>query len=445
MLLPLSAAILLIGVSLLIHRWRIYPIAFTVMSLSLLMVGLTYIDSSGLWYHYALGVVVFLLGYFCTYIYLAVNEPGERSSAESLIKTLTPFEVIYLWTLTLIILGLVIYHFVVGGAPVFSSTVEIDRFNFTSSGLFGLPGRMYLYGLPLLVVYISMYHQKTLGNSDRTRIVLRVVWGAYIISRLLTGFKGAIIEILSTAIFIQAMTGNPLRLSKFKATSKYIALSVLAFIFAFSMAFKYESLRLKELADGFLYMIDRFTTISAQPVEYVLFSLGHSSAYVSFSGYFFYYFNDIAYFSQKYLHLDIMPQTVFPLDKIVSAGIYGVPLSYESFITPVTVGAFAESIINLGMAGGFIAMFAFGCIYYWFITRAKNSKRIGIAASFAYGVIVMHDFMTKGGLIYSIINAVAICTIFFMLSRLARFLAGIIFRSLRSNTSMPSRTFVYKS
>ena len=135
----------------------------------------------------------FLLGYWPA----ARREQRRRPSAVGITATLSNG---FVWA-TVIAAGVLgVYHLLASGIPLFSDSIETERFSFTSSGLWGIPGRMYLFGIP-----ISWLVALTNGSAREGRIwsykPLQLATGFLVLTSLLGGFKG---DMISLAVFVFA-------------------------------------------------------------------------------------------------------------------------------------------------------------------------------------------------------------------------------------------------
>jgi len=116
-----------------------------------------------------------------------------------------------------VIIGLAAYHLVMVGIPILTGNVEVTRFDFTSSGLFGIPGRMYLFGLPFAVLLVSIGAGRNLLPVSRRLLV--ATWGAYILANLVGGLKGGMVNVLVTALLVAAVAGRPITMKRILAGS----------------------------------------------------------------------------------------------------------------------------------------------------------------------------------------------------------------------------------
>ena len=173
--------VLIVVLPLLRDRGAISLIVWPAFGMAQILVGHAMLDQileGSFWWAYALSAIAVIAGYYlvtpryATAHQLAMHAPREQLLAR---KTLVAFAGV--------ISFFVAYHFIVGGVPLLSADVELARFNFSGSGLFGIPGRMYLFGLPFLVTYASYVAAR---DPDANVLRLRnLLWGEYAFAMIL--------------------------------------------------------------------------------------------------------------------------------------------------------------------------------------------------------------------------------------------------------------------
>jgi hypothetical protein len=237
------------------------------------------------------------------------------------------------------ILAFVGYHFVVGGVPALSGTVETSRYAFAAAGLFGIPGRMFLYGLPFaaLMSLSALLRQPSLAS----RRLAQVVWGAFVLSEVLGGFKGGIVTVILVALLGLALAGRPMDLSLAVRSRWLLAAFAAAVCVAVFYSFQYRSLGVNSPTDAARYLVARLTVDGARPGYVALTEIPSPTNPP-------YVVDDISYFAERYAGFRIMPYEPFPLDQKISARLYGIPLSRDSFLVPVTVGPYAGWAVDFG-------------------------------------------------------------------------------------------------
>lgn len=422
---------LLIIFSLILEKNKLTPFFITLLSTIQILLGYYYLDLLSLnnssWMIYLGNIIIFMLGYFSFRFILGTN---MKLNIEEIGNDLTKtgFNVkdhtTHIIFVTIIIM-FTMYHFIVGGIPILSNSIEVDRFAFSSSGLFGIPGRIFLFGLPFILIYVS-YYDKQINNSYSKKLKI-IVWIAFILFKLLSGFKGAILDIIILFVFIKAFLNQPLKVKNI-FTFRSVLLLFSGVIFAAFISSFYSSLSLNGLEDIFKYLLARLTQIAAEASYYVINNLHFFESPYS------YQYNDFAYFINKYFHIQMIgDREVFPIDKIVSSMLNNTPLSEYNFIVPVTVGAFAGLVLDFGIIGGYFGMFLIGSIYYYLFINCLKAKSPFKGASLGIILYQFHVYILNGGLVYTLINTSVIILFLFMLKILSQIIAHIIIGAARKS------------
>lgn len=404
-------SLLLLILSIYIHKGSVFPISLAISSMTFVLVGLVILESDNT-LTYFFGIFFFLVGYWIAirWLFILRCKPICRTTS-----TDTKFtrKTLSAWLIMITVFSFVAYHYIVGGVPLFSSDVEVSRFNFTSSGLLGIPGRMTMMGLPMLLVYLSIIKSRQATHKS-IHCAYVFTWIVFITSRVLAGFKGALLEVLVTLTFIYAINNQPLTI-KIKKVVKYLSMVIIALVFASIISTRYTTSTSGDYIEIAGYILNRMTAIAAQPAEYVMDAVEKNTKFIPYIGY--YYSQDFLYTIRKYFGIEL-DNNVFTLEKIVSTSLYGVPLSDDAFIVPVTVGAFAETIANIGMISTYCIMFLCGIIYAHLIKGATTYNSVYKATIYGYGVFIFHSYLTKGGLIFFLTNGLGIIFIFFTLVKM---------------------------
>lgn len=301
--------------------------------------------------------------------------------------------------LFLVILMVSIYHFFSIGIPAFSGNSETARFtSISDSGLFGLPGRIVLFGIPIFAVLVVIKRQ------DFSKYFLGSVAITWLVSRIFLGFKGGILEIL---ILVAIALGSSE--FKFKArTGFYFFLCLLlGSSYALWVGSRYQSLSGRPL--NLEYFLQRVTQGAALPQWTSL----DQGAWLSSNK------NpvqiDFQYFLSKYFGIGNQENLTF--DKLVSTYIYHTPRSLSAFIVPVTIGGTAYLISSFGYVFAPILILAFGYIFAYITSRIISFGMYGLVLAVAalLGTIV---FFSNGNLVYVMINYGATWFVFSVLLRI---------------------------
>lgn len=284
------------------------------------------------------------------------------------------------------------YNFLVGGAPLLSANTEVARLNITSAGLFGLPSRMFLIGLPFSTIYVTSMYSKM--PSKKHRRIYYLVWIIYVLAQLLDGFKSALLQVLGAYVVAQFVAARPVHARSLLRTRVLVSLIGTVAVAVF-YTFQYHSLQVTSVSQAFSYLLTRLTLGSAIPGAYVLDHLA-----LLRTGY-PHVLTDARYFMWEYFHIGGDPG--MPLDKLVSSLIYHTPLSATAVVVPVTIGGFAELFVDSPP----IAWLAVVLIGPALVFTGNMARKSGtVFATAAWGLIASDIvvFAAQGELAYVAIN-----------------------------------------
>ena len=320
--------------------------------------------------------------------------------------------------LALIVVLFVCYHFSASGVPLFSDDVETERFDFTSSGLFGIPGRMFLFGLPFVVLLVSMATGRRLARVPRW--LSPVIWAAYVSAGLLGGFKGGLVTVLGTMLLARTVLSRPLSIRHVAAGWRAMVIFA-ALLSCAIISLRYKSLGLASPRDVLPYLAMRATTSAAAPGHLAIVRYGiDGSGGEQFLG-------DVGYFMGKYLPFaGSDPAPGLPFDKQMSAALYHTPISPGAFIVPVTVGAFPELVVNVGVIIAFFGMGLLGVLFAHLVSQARRCTSLFRAATLAFAVYLLQIYLLNGNLVYTVCNFMVmsgiLLTIYKVCGLIARFM-----------------------
>lgn len=285
------------------------------------------------------------------------------------------------------------YHLIVGGIPLFADAIEVARFDFTSSGFFGIPGRMYLYGVPLAWVFAT-----TVAHFKKTPWMKYKPWiwatSFYMLISLLSGFKsGLVAAFMLMLIFGIAISGKKLSLKFLIVRYWWVMIPPVAY--GLLVAASYDTYQTSALP-VWRQIVDRVTLIGAQPKQLAIehqVSGAQSGAI----------WNDFVYFMTKYSSGDI--SGLYSFERAVSAQIIGVNPASSAWTTPVTVGGIPEFIFSFGTTLSVVLFFIVGsCIKY-----LHRPARGPYGAIWNCAVLyILYSWLIKGGLAYYMINILAV-------------------------------------
>jgi hypothetical protein len=376
-------------------RLRLTASVVTAAALGQVLIGFLILDElhgTAEWIPIFMSIAVFLGAY--AFFETTQSEPRDHTPADRTVEA-------RLAIFGIVVLGLVAYHFLVGGIPLFSSNVEVDRFDFTGSGLFGLPGRMFLFGLPFLVMLATAFavrHESSLG-----RVIVAVAWVAYAIAQILAGFKGSLLIVLIVFFLVRASSGRPVHVARL-LSPRFVGLGIAAAAIALVIALQYRSLQLSNPAAAAAYLIDRVTVIAASP-GYVAMTEFDNNAKP-------YVIGDTIYLIQKYTGLHISDHPTYPLELIVSARQSNQPLDNSVFLAPSTVGAFPGWFVDIGWLPSLFVMGVLGGGMALASAHAIRTRSTFLAAASTFWVYVLYLYVVNGSPIYWLVNGLAMSVAF---------------------------------
>ena len=358
---------------------------------------------------YIAGVAAFVIGLWIANKFRRQRHSPAPNDAELELQnnSVTLLTNAAVWTVVIFASSLSLYHLAVGGIPILSTNVERARFDFTSSGLFGLPGRMYLYGTKIswiLATVWAAHRQIRLRKSGPWVVATTIL----IATTLASGFKG---QALSTFVLMLAVTSfiSTRRITFAGAFGRYWP-AVAAGLFYFGLtANTYATY--SNGSDGIATRaIERATVTAAEPPAIA----------ISFGSQVSPWLNDLQYYAERYFSIGNSPGYSF--ERAVSASIIGANPLRAEYLTPVNVGALAEFVASLGVVVG---LAAYGSLAFSLVRLEQANFASPIAATIACIASYMgYTFVLKGGLIYQIINWALVAALLLAVGSIARLLLG---------------------
>jgi hypothetical protein len=161
---------------------------------------------------------------------------------------------------------------------------------------------------------------------------------------------------------------------------------------------RYASVGVADVPAAVQYLGARLTVIPALPGHYAVTELNGGAQ----TG--LYLLDDIYHFANKYFGIDLGAGALFPLDKVVSSGLYGTPLSDDSFIVPVTVGAGPGFYVDFGPTIALIAMVVMGAVYAYLVRRVLGARTVLGTCLLSLSVYFLSTFLVNGSLVYAVLN-----------------------------------------
>jgi hypothetical protein len=281
-------------------------------------------------------------------------------------------------------------HFAADGIPVLSRSVETSRFEFGKS-FFGIPGRMYLFGMPL-ATGAALARSRQLGlrwNKDRLTLIAISI---FTVSRLLSGFKGGLLEVLIALTVAVVLVQGPVT-SVAHVLRAYLPLAVAAVIGVFLVGSLYSTYQGhgRSLPD---IILARATTNGALAGVLVFENRLLVSPDSSID-------LDTKYFTKKYF--SVGPGSPYAFGRLVASTIFHVGPESGAYTAPVTYGAFPEMAYDFGLPFALLGMFGLGALLALLEAIARRATLSGYIVCLAT-VLAIYDFANKGGLIYMCIN-----------------------------------------
>jgi hypothetical protein len=380
----------------LVARLRLSFFMAVCAQLVLMLIGLAMIADSGegswrAFYLSCFGLVFFIFGHWLGTSIRRHSKPCLSTSHAA------PVSNAAVWAVTVFAGSLGMYHLVVSGIPLFSSSIETQRFDFTSSGLFGIPGRMYLYGITIAWVLASI-NASNQGVRWRNSGPWRLATFFFLFSAGLSGFKG---ELIVTAIVVigvyVVLSGRTIRLGGFLARYSWIAFILIIYFFGVAALYTTYKNSDRPLATQ---LLERATTVGAQPGQYAIDGRTIVQLHNPLV-------SDLNYYTMKYSGHSV--EGMFTLDRLVSSSILRIDPSSSDRTPPVTIGAFAELVYGYGAFVAYIAYLLFGFLMAMCDGDSRTDSMKLLVRIVC--VLAICNFIIKGGIVYTIINYAVVALI----------------------------------
>lgn len=317
------------------------------------------------------------------------------------------------------------YHLLASGIPLFSESIETTRFDFTSSGLLGVPGRMYLYGTPIVWLFATVAARLSAPNCRAYRPWVFAT-ALYLEIALLGGFKSGLLAMVVTMTIGYTLVWQR-HISFAKVLAKWWWIIPIILTYTLIVAGLYPTYNQNEHS-LWLQLLDRVTGGSAQPSAYIF---NQYVPMLSNNG----ILNDLFYFVPKYVGMTSDGQ--FSVERAVSAGIIGVDPASSSWTTPVTVGAFAELYVSLGPI---LSCASFVLVGAGFSRVLHGRVSFGSMAFRTTCAFAMYNWLVKGGLVYYALNVAVVAVVIAVLLRLLHLISNWCGVSISSDSHQALRS-----
>lgn len=330
-----------------------------------------------------------------------------------------------LWMYTGVTVFFITYHYAVGGIPLFQSDIMIARFDNTSSGLLGLPGRFNLFGGFFLYFLVTSYAQLT--GSRRARRLVGVGFVVLAVSLLLGGSKGNLVQAAVATVVCAPFTTQYRRLNE-RLWQKVNGLQMWQMLVYGGLAIAgFCIVASIHIARGVhLYgsvtetLVKRTTEVAGQgyfmAVAKVVpeYGLGHGR----------YFVNDLRFFLNRF---GIGGGTGYSTVQLVSATVTGRSLNGSLYIVPTTVNAFGYLFLEWGLAGVLFGSIVLGYLSGWLHLTTERTKHYFRRAWSYYAQMLMFWLLSKGNFGFYIPNMALIAVVFAGLLMLLNNLLFLVF------------------
>lgn len=284
-----------------------------------------------------------------------------------------------------VLTGLAVVHFAIGGIPAFSASLETERFNLGGSGLGGFPSRAVMYALPALAL-ISLA-----TVTDSTKRITVITWSVFIATRLAMGFKGALLEVVFLGVVAYLIrVGKP----KFRHLALFVAGLGVALLYVELLRSQYATSGSN--ATGWAYLLHRSTS---QAIESGYMALWYSPE-VGLGDPIFWY--DLKQLLLRYLGMSEAGDYTF--DMLISSLITGTPLGVGMFVVPVTVGGAVYLLFSMDVPLVLVTLVALGLAWSWAVSSVSHKGSVLICAVAAVAIIGIRMFLLNGNGAYLVIN-----------------------------------------
>lgn len=392
--------VIYIAITFLLSKFDVVPQLILIITCFAYLFGFYVYDSGEIyWLYYYILAIIFVV--FSLYIYRK-----KKTHYKSVYFKIGSFKFNKFLYYTIVFF--IAYHYIVGGIPIFQQNVMLSRFNMTSSGLFGIPGRMAQYGPAFLFFYTSYFFNYRNENCEYRKYTKYFYISIMLLltCALFAGTKASILGLLYYFVYYFSFCNKEISIKRFFKI-KYIVPIVILLIGGFAYFYYYFIKYQNQFSQmAFLeYFYYRLTSMSAEAGAIVL---GSNDPKISF-------FTEIVYYLQKYFHLHLTSETIYPLEIAASLKMNGVSFTNAyAYYTPVTIGGFTELIYHFGYFS-IIVTCLIAYIYGKILHFIKIEKRPFKYASYCLLIYVNNSFFAKGGLVYTLINFSLVYLMFYLL------------------------------
>jgi hypothetical protein len=365
---------------------------------------LTRATNHGLFLVVAVGTAAFLVGYM-----LADSRRGRSSSRDRQGVTIAQRQALRVLAAVTVIL--VVVHFAVGGVPLFASDVETVRFQLANSGLFGMPSRAYLYGLPILVLaYASMR-----DLSRRDRVVFLFLAVTFVLSRLLGGLKSGLWEVTLVVLLAHIVHLGSVPPVLSRPVVRRALLVVVAVLFAAYLGTQYSTVQVRSMRAAADYLTARLTVGTVGAGEYAVEGHALDRDGSRLGGDFLYYLD--RYSAGLPRRLGLFTPPLFDTSRLISTGSQGMPADTPAYVSPVAPGLAPSLFLDWRWPGVILGMAVAGFVLRWMQWRAITASGL-VAGVWAAGGLVLVYVVANGTVAYYVINFAVVAVAYLVVQAL---------------------------
>lgn len=300
-----------------------------------------------------------------------------------------------------IVFGLfIVYHYSIAGVPFFSHEYEMKRFLVASSGLFGIPSRISVYGPIIITIFSLLYFSKNVLSH-------REIAGILFLSLLcfwLTGHKSSVVAFIYSIICIYRYIDEAVHKRHF-----FVIFAGLFVISLASVAIQLPYFYSLENFGFWDYIKVRLSFISIHPLIFIYYDAPDISTITPFA-----FVHDLLY-----PFLKLFGQEIYTVNTQISYGLYGT--EYGEFTVPVAYTYVGYALIEFGKNGGLIISLIIGYLsaaLYFRTQREHNQVKLATFVAFEYFWLIG---LTTGNLFYLIPNALVTLVMFLILLKIFRY------------------------
>lgn len=396
MLVPIFVFLILIFISLLISNFKLEPQYCLFLPYFQFILGFYVVFPTTFYWAYV--ALLFLIFIVSSHYYIK-QKHAVMSGIKSKEYSDCDFSFSLNKNLFWVIVFFVLYHYAVGGIPALSSNVITDRFNMTSSGLLGIPGRMASYGNNFMLFYTAFFYFYDKNNRRTSKKYFLYAIFLNIIVAFFSGTKSAIFSIIYTVIYLLAFSPREFNIRRFFKIKYFILIcAIIIGGFLYFKHYFYAYQNLYSSMDVFKYIMYRLTNMSVESGEYLVKYPPSERMY---------YITDFLYYFQKYFHINVI-DGIYPLELYTSLGINHVSFTGAyNIYTPVTMGICSEFIYHFGILS-VVAIFLVGIIYSRIDLKMHLVMNPTKYAAYGMSITFLNNFISKGNLAYNLINYILV-------------------------------------